>query len=309
MYDRIWLSLMIGNSRLHWAVLSEDKVLESWDSDHLAINANYDEDGLPSRFLPHTAKELLQEAELLVCKPPKHVDKESFQGNFTLPTHAHNRFRVASVVPAEMNRWIERFPGLVPIIPGDVISGIDGYPTLGVDRALAVRGAAYKWGWPVLVVDCGSALTFTAGNRERCLGGGAILPGVRLQLMSLGSHTAQLPIVSLPDTLPPRWAMSTVGGIQSGVMWTIVDGIMGFIRDWQHSQWKEQDKGKYLTVVFTGGDGQVLHKAVTESWEEEAHRLQEDTKLRIKLAGEVIHWGMASLYLEKGGDTRDSKEG
>lgn len=56
-----------------------------------------------------------------------------------------------------------------------------------------------------MVVDCGSALTFTAGDKQGRLGGGAILPGVRLQLVALGTRTAQLPSdVVLPEELPPR---------------------------------------------------------------------------------------------------------
>lgn len=44
--------------------------------------------------------------------------------------------------------------------------------------------------------------------------------------------------------------MSTSGGIQAGVMWTIVAGIQSFIND----RWKVEPDA---TVVFTGGDGQV----------------------------------------------------
>lgn len=56
-----------------------------------------------------------------------------------------------------------------------------------------------------MVVDCGSALTFTACDESGKLSGGAILPGVRLQLGALGTRTAQLPSdVVLPEALPPR---------------------------------------------------------------------------------------------------------
>lgn len=44
--------------------------------------------------------------------------------------------------------------------------------------------------------------------------------------------------------------MGTSGGIQAGVMWTIVAGIQSFIKD----RWKIDPAA---TVVFTGGDGQV----------------------------------------------------
>lgn len=56
-----------------------------------------------------------------------------------------------------------------------------------------------------MVVDCGSAMTFTAGDERGKLAGGAILPGVRLQLAALGTSTAQLPCgIVLPAELPPR---------------------------------------------------------------------------------------------------------
>lgn len=47
-----------------------------------------------------------------------------------------------------------------------------------------------------------------------------------------------------------RWALETPGGIQAGVMWTIVAGIHSFIKD----RWKLEPDA---TVIFTGGDGQV----------------------------------------------------
>ena len=60
------------------------------------------------------------------------------------------------------------------------------YPSLGVDRALALWGAGATWGFPCLVIDGGTALTLTGGNGDGFLVGGAILPGLRLQLQSLG---------------------------------------------------------------------------------------------------------------------------
>lgn len=52
--------------------------------------------------------------------------------------------------------------------------------------------------------------------------------------------------------------MSTQGGIQAGVMWTIVAGIRSFVED----RWKLEPEA---IVVFTGGDGKVsswvLHPA------------------------------------------------
>lgn len=80
-----------------------------------------------------------------------------------------------------------------------------------------------------MVVDCGSALTFTAGDSQGKLGGGAILPGVRLQLAVLGTRTAQLPAdVVLPEELPPRQAMfGVLAGLCASLCTCFVPGVGG----------------------------------------------------------------------------------
>lgn len=45
--------------------------------------------------------------------------------------------------------------------------------------------------------------------------------------------------------------MSTSGGIQAGIMWTLVAGIQSFIK----SRWMLEPDA---IIIFTGGDGQVL---------------------------------------------------
>ncbi len=156
---------------------------------------------------------------------------------------------IASVVPAQAELWSNypdgRFIGL-----GDIpLKGV--YPTLGVDRALALWGAGVTWGFPCLVIDGGTALTFTGANGDRLLVGGAILPGLRLQLKSLGGGTAALPLIGLSKELPNRWGLDTPGAIQSGVIYTVLAGIKDFLAHW----WKEFPGS---LVVLTGGDGGLL---------------------------------------------------
>jgi pantothenate kinase type III len=40
------------------------------------------------------------------------------------------------------------------------VEGDAAYLTLGVDRPLALRGAAALHAWPVMAIDCGSAMTY-----------------------------------------------------------------------------------------------------------------------------------------------------
>jgi len=126
----------------------------------------------------------------------------------------------------------------------------DLYPGLGVDRALGLWAALQIWGSPVLVVDAGTALTFTAGVGERFVGG-AILPGWRSQARALHQLTAALPEISLGGSLPPRWATDTATAIDSGITY----GLRATIEDFAQA-WREQYPT--ATIVITGGDAERL---------------------------------------------------
>lgn len=146
--NRLWLGLMLGNSRRHWAKLCGQTVLETWDEDN--------------------------------TEPPPTLKDD-------LP------LIVASVVCEPTQYWA-RFPQVRVLTLADIpLNGM--YSTLGIDRALAVLGAGTQYGWPILVIDAGTALTFTAADADQRLVGGAILPGLGLQRSSLAQKTATLPRV------------------------------------------------------------------------------------------------------------------
>ena len=159
---------------------------------------------------------------------------------------------LASVVPSQTGHWLTYQPQLLTLkdIPLQNL-----YPTLGIDRALAVLGAGVTYGFPCLVIDGGTALTLTAVDDQRRLVGGAILPGLGLQLQSLGDRTAALPQLQLPKTLPSRWASSTPEAILSGVIYTTLAGLNDYINDWL-AQFPNS------TVLLTGGDGEFLQQGL-----------------------------------------------
>ena len=156
---------------------------------------------------------------------------------------------LCSVVPTQTVIW-QKLPQVNQIKLVD-IPLLNLYPTLGIDRALAALGAGQHYGYPILVIDGGTALTITGINGDRSLAGGAIMPGLKLQFRSLFVGTAALPEVILPTRLPYRWSADTTGAIASGVLHVISSGIRDFINDWQ--QLFPDSK-----VVFTGGDGEIL---------------------------------------------------
>ncbi len=156
---------------------------------------------------------------------------------------------IASVVPSQTELW-QNYPN-VNFITLKEIPLNNLYPTLGIDRALSLLGAGETWGFPVLVIDGGTALTFTGADNHRNLIGGAILPGLGLQFSTLTNKTGQLPNVELPQQLPKRYALNTSEAIQSGIIYTILAGIKDFIAAWL------QDFPE-SNIVITGGDRTLL---------------------------------------------------
>lgn len=155
----------------------------------------------------------------------------------------------ASVVPGALDRWSDRADWHLITLADIPIGGL--YSTLGVDRALAVLGAGQRYGFPALVIDGGTALTVTAVDPNRHLIGGAIAPGLGLQLRSLTEKTAALPSVLPPTQLPPLWAQDSIGAIASGAAW----GVAALVQTWLQA-WRS--RYPHGTAVMTGGDGPAI---------------------------------------------------
>ncbi|MGB3691211.1 MAG: pantothenate kinase [Spirulinaceae cyanobacterium] len=156
---------------------------------------------------------------------------------------------IASVVPSQTALWQNYQRKKLLTLKDVPLSGM--YPTLGLDRALALWGAGCVYGFPVLVIDGGTALTFTGANPQGEILGGAILPGLGLQLKALQQQTPGLPQIQLPKQVPARWALETKEAIASGITRVLTAGIYDFIQDWQR-------KFPHSQIVFTGGDGELL---------------------------------------------------
>jgi type III pantothenate kinase len=221
--ENIQIGLSIGNSRYHWAWYLKTKLQSSWDTEYLTID----------RFFKSCPIDL----QALINQNLIEIDR--------IPIY------LISVVPSQTAIW-QQLPQVKQIDLTDIpLQNL--YPTLGIDRALAVFGAGEVYGYPVLVIDGGTALTITGVDDRRSLVGGAILPGLRLQLQSLSTGTAALPEIVLPQQLPPRWSDNTPDSIASGILHTVSAGISDFIQDWQQLFPGSQ-------VVFTGGDGELLNR-------------------------------------------------
>jgi type III pantothenate kinase len=88
---------------------------------------------------------------------------------------------------------------------------------LGVDRWLAVIEAWHRYGEGI-IVDCGSALTLDAVDRDGRHLGGYIVPGLMMMERSLISGTGSVRLAAdiMPASLEP--GCSTTAGVRNGIL-------------------------------------------------------------------------------------------
>jgi type III pantothenate kinase len=247
-----WLALAIGNSRLHWAQFDGQEIQQTWHTEYFQPTSNW-------RF--QARPDLVPDVDLPLC--------------------------LVSVVPAQTNYW-QPFATKIITLKDVPLSGL--YPTLGIDRALAALGAGEKFGYPVLLIDGGTALTITGINADRELVGGAIWPGLRLQLQALHGGTAALPVVqtdwlSFDRLLVDRWATNTPAAMTSGILHSTLAGVKDFWQDW-HKKFPQS------VLVVTGGDGKILYLFLkTETiLTREDRSLQYSEDIAFRGIQSICHW-------------------
>ena len=133
--------------------------------------------------------------------------------------------------------------------------GID-YPkpqSIGADRLANAAAVAKLYGFPAIVVDFGTAVTFDIVSERCTYVGGVIAPGLEAMTNFLYQRTALLPRLSLKE---PRRAVgqSTIEAMQSGAVF----GYRGLVREILERIRAEQFPGKRVHVVATGGYARLI---------------------------------------------------
>ena len=200
-------------------------------------------------------------------------------------THLVERVCLSSVVPsltASMEAMLKRITHQKPIVVGPAI-----YPKLpiiivnpyevGADLVADAMAAYDKCKGACVVVDFGTALTFTVVGADGTMVGVAITPGLGTAVNALSRDTAQLPFVELVAP-PAPYGKNTVHAIQAGVVYGytgLVEYMIARIR---------AELGEEIKVIATGGLCEVvapLTKVFTY--------VDQDLTLRgLKLIAEVV---------------------
>lgn len=136
-----------------------------------------------------------------------------------------------------------------------VENGYDDLSALGVDRWLGLC-AAYSASRlqadrvPVMVVDCGSAITLDFADAAGRHQGGYILPGLRMMLNSLAQGTSEVGMHDILGSLAPGRVTSAAVG--HGVIFSAVAVIEKSL------QQARKQLGEHVLVYITGGDAEYI---------------------------------------------------
>ncbi|MEL7353123.1 MAG: type III pantothenate kinase [Cyanobacteria bacterium P01_A01_bin.116] len=304
-----WLALVIGNTRLHWGLFDHNQLISDWHTPHCtqAIAHQLKQDGFQgaawdtlSQTTSHDRlpKQALSISQLWIAS--------AVSAQTALWASATRPINLSEPLHTEGNatQTAQNLDG-ANVVSRSHIPLLGLYPTLGIDRAINLLGAGETFGWPILVIDSGTALTFTAGIQPKedlaktgTVYGGAILPGIGLQSQALGQGTAALAQAlnaiqallntthsphglaqpnSVASSLPVRWAQSTPEAIASGLIYASLSTINDYLTDW----WIRFPKGR---AVITGGDGPLLHTFLQQRTPEIASKVHVDHQL--------MFWGM-----------------
>lgn len=162
---------------------------------------------------------------------------------------------ISSVVPNVMHsleNFCIKYCNKQPLIVGPGIkTGLnikyDNPKQLGADRIVNAVAGVEKYGYPLIIVDFGTATTFCAISEKGEYLGGTIAPGIKISSEALFQRASKLPRVELlkPGTTICK---STVSAMQSGIIY----GYVGLV-DKIISIMKEELNCNSVRVVATGG--------------------------------------------------------
>lgn len=166
---------------------------------------------------------------------------------------------ISSVVPLLtpfFSNFCRKFLSLQPIVVQPAQSrllriDIDVPEELGADLYLNALAAHRAYGGDCLVVDFGTALTFTVVTGEGVIRGVSIVPGLNTAMKALFAETSLLPEVMLerPASVIGK---NTIHSIQGGIYFGYESLIRGLV-----SRIKEE-LGVSVKVIATGGLSSVI---------------------------------------------------
>jgi len=221
----MFVAVDIGNSNITVGLKADDKWVEY-------------------RFSTHSNQPLL-----LLKEQIKTLDISTIKG-----------VGLSSVVPAVtplVRSELELLFGMTPVVVNKLDYSLlpikpENPDELGTDLLVNSLAANQLFGnTESLIIDFGTALTYTFVDANGAIMGVAIAPGINTAIRALSSTAAQLPEIT--PTLPEKaLGTDTVSAIKGGTIWGFVGQVQFMI------QKIKEETTPHLKIVATGGLSHVL---------------------------------------------------
>lgn len=186
---------------------------------------------------------------------------QQFMREQQLPLSSFEKVILSSVVPTAQQEVKEL---LATLLPNEILlmdphlyeqidMAIDKKEEIGADLVANAVAAYHRFGQACIVIDFGTALSFTCIDDEGKILGVSIAPGLNTAMKSLFSNTARLPEVPLvfPDSAIGK---NTEHALQAGIL----IGYVGLIREL--IAWQKKEMQTSVKTVATGGLSHVLEE-------------------------------------------------
>lgn len=129
---------------------------------------------------------------------------------------------------------------------------------IGTDLLCDAVEAWCRYKAPCIVADFGTALSFTAVDKNANIAGVAIAPGIRTAFNSLFNNTAQIPAIPL-DIPPTSLGKNTTVAVQSGIVLGYKGLVESLIKQMKIDMEKETGTNiSDIKVIATGGLNSML---------------------------------------------------
>ena len=209
----------------------------------------------------------------------------------------------------------------------DFFSKADGrYETMGVDRLAVLRGAADLHGFPALVIDGGTATTYTAADSKGKIMGGGIGPGLQIKLRCMHEYTDTLPLIGPQDALSrvkeatdrkktlQIFSRDTKDAMMVSVLGEYAANYNSIIQTWLHkvgpaklsppNQKNAKTENRRRAVMITGGDGEILSQLLQSDHGgivEPIPQPKDDKSKSFEIVHnkQLIHYGISSAIMKQ----------
>ena len=174
---------------------------------------------------------------------------------------------IEAAVVNTLHRRSQHFVLFDHMTPVPIINRYESPETLGQDRLAAAVGA--KSLCPnenLLIIDCGSAITYDFVSAEGEYLGGNIAPGLKMRFTILQRMTKKLPLVDVDENeLIPLFGKNTRDAIAAGVVRGVAYEVKGYMRTLREKTVSPDSAKHGFQTFLTGGNAPYILNNVRSS--------------------------------------------